>query len=287
MAQKKNKNFKQDNTAVNKLVDGLTLFDDDLMSRVFDKNIEATELILRIILERDIKVIRVDGQDELKNHKVGGRNITLDVHALEENGEEIDIEVQGNAAGANVKRARYHSSMVDSRMLREGQDFKKIKNSYVIFIYRHDKYKKGLPLYHIDRYVKETGELFDDGSHIIYVNGSYKGNDEIGRLMADFHQTNSEHMHYMTLAQSVKHYKETEEGRGQMCEAVEKYAKEYAKEHAKEYAEEYAKEYAINEKAISVKNLMENMKLTLEQALDAMGIQDDERTMIAERLQDQ
>ena len=275
MAQKKNKNFKQDNTAVNKLVDGLTLFDDDLMSRVFDKNIEATELILRIILERDIKVIRVDGQDELKNHEVGGRNITLDVHALEENGEEIDIEVQGNAAGANVKRARYHSSMLDSRMLRERQDFKKIKNSYVIFIYRHDKYKKGLPLYHIDRYVKETGELFDDGSHIIYVNGSYKGNDEIGRLMADFHQTNSEHMHYMTLAQSVKHYKETEEGRGQMCEAVEKYAKEYAKE------------YAINEKVISVQNLMENMKLTLEQALDAMGIQGDERTMIAERLQEQ
>ena len=93
--------------------------------------------------------------------------------------------------------------------------------------------------------------------------------------MAYFHQTNSEHMHYMTLAQSVKHYKETEEGRGQMCEAVEK------------YAEEYAKEYAINEKMISVKNLMENMKLTLEQALDAMGIQGDERTMIAERLQDQ
>ena len=140
MAQKKNKNFKQDNTAVNKLVDGLTLFDDDLMSRVFDKNIEATELILRIILERDIKVICVDGQDELQNHEVGARNITLEVHALEENGEEIDIEVQGNAAGANVKRARYHSSMLDSRMLRERQDFKKIKNSYVIFIYRHDKY---------------------------------------------------------------------------------------------------------------------------------------------------
>ena len=60
-----------------------------------------------------------------------------------------------------------------------------------------------------------------------------------------------------------------------MCEAVEKYAKEYAKE------------YAINEKVVSVKNLMENMKLTLEQALDALGIQGDERTMIAERLQDQ
>ena len=35
---------------VNELVDKLTLFDDDLMSRVFDNNIEATELMLRIII---------------------------------------------------------------------------------------------------------------------------------------------------------------------------------------------------------------------------------------------
>ena len=42
---------------VNELVDKLTLFDDDLMSRVFDNNIEATELMLRIILGRNINVI--------------------------------------------------------------------------------------------------------------------------------------------------------------------------------------------------------------------------------------
>ena len=53
---------------VNAVIDGLTLFDDDLMSRVFDKNIEVTELVLRIILGRNIKVISVIGQDELKNH---------------------------------------------------------------------------------------------------------------------------------------------------------------------------------------------------------------------------
>lgn len=31
------------------------------------------------------------GQNEMKNHQVGGRNITLDVDAMDENGEEIDI----------------------------------------------------------------------------------------------------------------------------------------------------------------------------------------------------
>lgn len=51
---------------VNELVDKLTLFDDDLMSRVFDNNIEATELMLRIIMGRNINVISVIGQDEIK-----------------------------------------------------------------------------------------------------------------------------------------------------------------------------------------------------------------------------
>lgn len=137
MTEEKIKSNEKERNTVNTLVDELTLFDDDLMSRVFDKNIEATELILRIILGRDIKVITVTGQDELKNHEIGGRNITLDVHAIDVDGEEIDIEVQGNSAGAHIKRARYHSSMVDSRMLKEGQVFKDLKDSYVIFIYKY------------------------------------------------------------------------------------------------------------------------------------------------------
>ena len=88
-------------------------------------------------------------------------------------------------------------------------------------------------------------------------------------------------MHYDVLAQGMKHFKETEKGRGQMCEAVENYAKEYAKE----YAKKYAKEYAVKEKIISVQNLMTNTHFTLEQALNALGIQGDERDFITKQLQ--
>ena len=275
MAEDKNSKITQNQDRINKLIDGLTLFDDDLMSRVFDKNIEATELLLRIILERKIKVISVNGQEEMKSAAVGGRNITLDVHALDENGEKMDIEVQGNSEGAHVRRARYHSSVLDSRMLKEGQEFKEIKDSYVIFIYKHDKFQKGLPLYHIDRYVRETGKLFEDGSHIIYVNGNYKGDDEIGHLMQDFHQTDPDNMHYKELSQGVRHFKEVEEGRDTMCEAVQEYAKEYANE-------------CVNEKTLAiVENLVNNAKFTLEQALDAAGIQGEERDTIIQLLQKQ
>lgn len=274
-------NLRQNPRNVNELVNELTLFDDDLMSRVFDKNIKATELLLRIILDKKVKVISVTGQNEMKNHQVGGRNITLDVDAMDENGEEIDIEVQGNSEGAHVRRARYHSSMVDSRMLKEGQAFRELKDSYVIFIYKHDKFRKGLPLYHVDRYVGETNEQFRDGSHIIYVNGNYKGNDEIGQLMQDFREKNPECMHYTELAESVKHFKEKEGGHEEMSEIVER----YINERVEERVEERVKECVEKEKTISVQNLMNNMKLTLDQALDALGIKGKERTLITQQLQ--
>jgi predicted transposase/invertase (TIGR01784 family) len=274
-------NLRQNPRNVNELVNELTLFDDDLMSRVFDKNIKATELLLRIILGKKVKVISVTGQNEMKNHQVGGRNITLDVDAMDENGEEIDIEVQGNSEGAHVRRARYHSSMVDSRMLKEGQAFRELKDSYVIFIYKHDKFRKGLPLYHVDRYVGETNEQFRDGSHIIYVNGNYKGNDEIGQLMQDFREKNPECMYYTELAESVKHFKEKEGGHEEMSEIVER----YINERVEERVEERVKECVEKEKTISVQNLMNNMKWTLDQALDALGIKGKERTLITQQLQ--
>ncbi len=49
-------------------IEDFTLLDDELMSRVFDKNIECTELILCIILKRsDIRVTEVHTQREIKN----------------------------------------------------------------------------------------------------------------------------------------------------------------------------------------------------------------------------
>jgi hypothetical protein len=64
---------------VDEIIEEMTLFDDDLMSMVFDENIEATELLLKTILnQNDIKVLSVTGQKELKNPLVDGRTIRLE-----------------------------------------------------------------------------------------------------------------------------------------------------------------------------------------------------------------
>lgn len=261
------------NTNVFKLVDDMTLFDDNLMTLVLNQNVQAIELILRIILERPVHVKEHHVQEELRNPIVDGRNITLDVVAVEDDGTEINIEVQGNSAGAHVKRARFHSAAMDYRMLKKNEEFGQLRDSYVIFIYKYDKFGKGLPVYRARRVVEETGNSLDDGSYIIYVNGSYKGNDEIGKLICDFHSLKSEGMNFRELADGLHHFKETGEGRETMCEAVE------------EYAKEYAKEYACEEKINTAKNLMINMNWTLEETLNNMGVTEPERTIIMQQLQ--
>jgi len=216
--------IQQDNKTVEQIVDDMNLFDDDLKSMVFDGNIEATGLLLKIILKRDdIIIIRVVGQREFQSPIVGGRNIRLDILAKDHTGKHYNIEVQKKPEGAHVRRARFNSSMKDSRMLKEGQEFSELQDSYMVFITQTDIFGYGLPIYTINRHFEEIDDEFDDGSHIVYANGSYKGDDAVGRLMHDFGCKRSKDIYYPELAKGVKHFKE-EEGRKVMCEAVEKYA---------------------------------------------------------------
>ena len=270
---------------INDLIDNLTLFDDDLMGKVFDENIEAAELLLRLILERDdIEVLWVKGQEELKNPVVGGRTIRLDIRAVLGDGRQVNVEVQRNGKGSHVRRARFHSSMLDARMLKKNEKFRNLKDSYVIFICEHDKFGKGLPVYHVDRYIRETGELFEDGSHIIYVNGMYRGNDSIGQLMHDFKCKNAGEMHYKELAAGVRHFKETEEGREDMCEAVRRYGREQARIAAEAAMKKAAEEATMKTKIDAILSLRKNTGMSLEQAMDALSVSLEDRVVIEERL---
>ena len=248
----------------------LNLLDDNLMTLVFDRYIEATELLLNVILQRnDLKVLEVVAQREYKNPMPGGRSITIDIYAKDGKDKVYDIEVQRASAGADVHRARFHSSMIDTKMLKAGQEFNEIHDSYVIFITAGDVMGAGCSLYHIDRVIKETGAYFGDGSHIIYVNGSYKDDsDPVGKLMHDFRCLSSVDMFYPALAKQVRNFKKTEGGQDIMCQVFE------------ELAEKRADEKVLAEKAKLVKNLMETMRLTAEQAMEAMKISETDKEVL-------
>ena len=223
------------------------LFDDDFMTKCFEDNIECTELVLRIIMEKsDLKVTEARTQYTIKN--LQGRSIRLDVDAIDSEGKKYNIEVQRIDKGAGEKRARYNSSLIDANVLLAGDDTKNLPETYVIFITENDVIGENHPMYHIDRYIRETGERFEDGSHIIYVNGSCQDDSPLGLLMKDFACRNPKDMYYKILADRVRYFKEDERGVGDMCKAVEELFKELYKEECEE--EKYARTVEIVERML-------------------------------------
>lgn len=213
---------------------GFRLLDDDFMSKVFEDK-ECTELLLQIILNRDdLKVQSVHGQHDIKN--LQGRSVRLDILAVDTSGQVHNIEVQRSDKGAGVKRARYNSSLLDANITEPGDEYRDLSESYVIFITENDILKAGLPIYHVDRVVRETGELFGDESHIIYVNSQIKDETSLGKLMHDFSCTDAKDMNYKILADRVRYFKEDEKGVATMCKAMEDMRNETAHEMAVQIA---------------------------------------------------
>ena len=211
--------------------------DDDFMTVVFSDQPEAAGLLLRIILgQPDLFVTEVTTQKEIRNPY--GHSVRLDIEAADSHGRRFNVEVQRSERGAVPQRARYHSSMMDTRLLRSGQDYSELADTYVIFITESDVMGESLPVYHVKRRIRETGADFTDGSHILYVNGMYKGEDEIGDLMHDFHCTRAEDMRYPILAERVRYLKESEGGRETMSGALAEWKAEVAAEVAAEVTEQ-------------------------------------------------
>ena len=107
---------KEKREKIQKRIKGFRLFDDEFMTKCFEDDIECTELVLRIIMDKsDLKVKKAHVQHMIKN--LQGRSITLDIDATDSEQKKYDIEIQRLDSGAKPKRARYHSSLLDANVL--------------------------------------------------------------------------------------------------------------------------------------------------------------------------
>ncbi len=238
---------------------GFRLLDDDFLTKCFEGDTASIELVLQIVLEKpDLKVLDVHTQVFVEN--LLNRSVRLDILATDSTGAKLNVEVQRSDKGAGRKRARYNSSMMDANLLKKGEDFDKLPETWVIFITENDVMGKGLPLYPIERCFLGTGERFEDGSHILYVNGAYRGDTPIGKLMHDFSCTDAADMYYGTLADRVRFFKESKEGIEIMCRAME------------DMRNQTLKEGMIN----VAKKMLEDGTITLEKIAEFVGLSVDE-----------
>ena len=81
-------------------------------------------------------------------------------------------------------------------------------------------------LYHIDRVVRETGKVVDNGFQEIYVNAMIKDGSEVSELMKIFVDDDVYNNKFPKTSEGKHRYKETEGGLKVMCEIMEKIAEE-------------------------------------------------------------
>ena len=145
--------------------------------------------------------------------------------ALDSENQPYDIEIQRESRGAQPRRARYYSSLLDANQKDVGSNYERLPESFVIFITERDVLKGNLPLYSINRCIEETGGVFGDGAHIIYVNGEQRhGDTALSRLMHDFFCTRPEEMYYEALARLTGFHKTDSKEVLKMSGAIERYA---------------------------------------------------------------
>ena len=252
----------------------LRLMDDTFFNSCFDGNIPCMEVVLRAVLGNDrLRVTEVITQQSVPN--LYGRAVRFD--ALATDGETIyDIEIQRSDEGAVPRRARFNSSMIDSREVSKGTLFPDLPETYVIFITEHDVWKREKPLYTVRRTFEDTEEVFNDGTHILYVNGECQSESPLGRLMHDFFCSDPNDMYSDVLAERVRFFKEDEKGVAAMCNVMKEiYDDGFASGEAQGEARGEVRgeiRGAETERIKSIKNLISSLGITAEAAMDALKI---------------
>ena len=242
---------------------GFRLLDDDFLTKCFEGDPKYIQLVLRIVLEMpDLVVVDVRTQVFVEN--LLHRSVRLDIVATDSAGRKINVEIQRSDKGAGRKRARYNSSMMDANLLRKGENFDELPDTYVVFITEHDVIGDGQPLYKVERYISGSNKKFEDGSHIVYVNGAYRDETPIGKLMHDFSCTDPANMHYEMLAERVRFFKESKEGIAIMCKVMEDMRNESLREGMREGMRE--------EKKLTVLRMLEMGKYALEEVAIISGL---------------
>ena len=252
----------------------LRLMDDTFFNSCFDGNIPCMEVVLRAVLGNDrLRVTEVITQQSVPN--LYGRAVRFD--ALATDGETIyDVEIQRSDEGAIPRRARFNSSMIDSREVSKGTLFPDLPETYVIFITEHDVWKREKPLYTVRRTFEDTEEVFNDGTHVLYVNGECQSESPLGRLMHDFFCSDPNDMYSDVLAERVRFFKEDEKGVAAMCNVMKEiYDDGFASGEAQGEARGEVRgeiRGAETERIKSIKNLISSLGITAEAAMDALKI---------------
>lgn len=208
---------------------------DDTLFQKMAEDLEFCEEMLSTIMNQKVKVIKVVPQNSIKN--LQGRSVVLDAYCKLENGQNCNVEIQKANDDNLVKRVRYNTSCITANVAEPGSKFEKVPDVIGIFISPFDIFNGNKTIYHIDRTVRETGEVNDNGLYEIYVNTKIDDGTDVAELMKIFKEQEAyDFVKFPKVSKRKSYFLKGKEGKKEMCEIVERYARQCVQEAEREIA---------------------------------------------------
>jgi len=206
---------------------------DDLMFCKMAEHKEFCEEILRVILEDEGLTVE-EAIPQWQGKNLSGQSVVLDAKCVTGDGRHINIEVQKADDDNHLKRARYNASILTTNIAKTGKKFEFIPDVCIVFISKFDIFDSGLPLYHIDKVVRETGQVIEDGLTEIFVNTVNYDGSKPARLMKLFTENDAYSNDEFPITSELKsRLKSSEGGSMAMNEILEKLISDEKRESEK------------------------------------------------------
>lgn len=129
-----------------KTIQTLNLSDDFLFAKVMADS-EICRRILEKILKISIKEVSVPSTQRTIELLFEGKGVRLDVYVNDDLGTVYNIEMQCSKKRNLPKRARYYAGSIDLDLIAAGEDYTKLKKSFVIFICTFDPFQDKRHIY--------------------------------------------------------------------------------------------------------------------------------------------
>ena len=195
---------------------------DDALFQKMAENKDFCQEILQVILnDKELVVLEADSQFIAKN--LQGRSCIMDAKCRLGNGRIVNIEVQKSDNDDHQRRVRLNGALLTTNLSEPGSKFVEIPDVIVVFISKFDIFKSKRPLYHVDRVIRETRQVVENGFTEVYVNAEVDDDSDVARLMNIFSKdTAYDDIKFPVTSACKRRYKTTEEGVSEMCEVIER-----------------------------------------------------------------
>ena len=131
---------------MNKIIEQLNLDDDFLFAKVMSDR-EICKKVLEKILNIKIKYIEMPTEQKVIDILLDSKAVRLDIYVSDENNTIYNVEMQKGKRKNLAKRSRYYQGSIDLDMITKGEDYNKLKKSFVIFICTFDPFDRGRHMY--------------------------------------------------------------------------------------------------------------------------------------------